>query len=122
VTAAKAIWIVEDDKEIREVTLELFEMEGYDVKAFANGREALDALEESERLPNLILLDLMMPVMDGWEFRRRQLADSRLNKIPVVVATADGGALPKAAELGATELIRKPLDIEELLSLVAKNS
>jgi len=74
---------VEDEKDLRELLAEVLQDHGYTVATAANGREALDRLA-SGPLPALILLDLMMPVMTGWEFRRRQIQDVRIAAIPVI--------------------------------------
>ncbi len=115
------IWIVEDDKDIRDVTIELLEMEGYQVRAFGNGREALDGFQSGTPLPSVILLDLMMPIMDGWEFRRHQLAEPKLKDIPVVVATANGSSTYHSQAMANVDLVRKPIDVDELLATLAKH-
>src|SRR5438046_2792257 len=84
------ILVVEDDPYIRESIQELLELESYTVACAANGKEALDYLEKiGNGLPQLILLDLMMPVMDGFEFRRQQVTSPVLSKIPLIVMSAD---------------------------------
>src|SRR5690349_1561300 len=77
------ILIVEDDADLRDMMAQLLLLEGFDAYAVANGREALDYLHHADA-PNLILLDLMMPVMDGWEFRREQQRDPQLAGVPVI--------------------------------------
>jgi CheY-like chemotaxis protein len=69
-------------------------------------------------LPSVILLDLMMPVMDGWQFRTEQLRDPALAAIPVILISADGTVREKAAALSAAAFLRKPIDVEQLLALV----
>src|ERR1043165_9927085 len=81
------VLIVEDDEDLREMMAQLLTLEGYQAAAVANGREALEYLHDSEK-PHVILLDLMMPVMDGWEFRRKQQADPSLAPVPVIVLSA----------------------------------
>src|SRR3954470_23175677 len=83
------VLVVDDDQDIREALCDLLADAGYRAASVANGKEALIYLKSGE-LPCVILLDLMMPVMDGWEFRRQQQGDPRLSKIPVVVITAAG--------------------------------
>src|SRR5919206_1695644 len=91
------VLVVEDDFAIRETLRELLEDEGYRVAWAANGKEALARLHE--RAPRVILLDLMMPVMDGWEFRVAQQRDPALASIPVVVISADHGLEQKVSSL-----------------------
>jgi CheY-like chemotaxis protein len=109
------VLIVEDDEDLREMMAQLLTLEGYQTATVANGREALDYLQESER-PQLILLDLMMPVMDGWEFRRQQRADPELAPVPVIVLSALDQA--RASNLEADAFLKKPLDFDHLLTLV----
>jgi CheY-like chemotaxis protein len=104
---------VEDDRDIRETLKLSLTILGYKVGAVANGRDALAYLGVNEN-PCLILLDLMMPIMDGWEFRKRQKQDTRVAGIPVVVITADGNARQKAAQMGAIDGIKKPFELAEL--------
>jgi CheY-like chemotaxis protein len=94
---------------------QLLALEGYDSAMAANGREALDYLRRGSA-PRLILLDLMMPVMDGWEFRREQQRDPAIADVPVVVLSAlDRG---RAADVIADDFLKKPLDFDRLLRLV----
>src|SRR5205814_8831977 len=83
------ILVVDDDPDIRDSLREVLEDEGYDVSCVGNGREALDHLKAASPRPCVILLDLMMPVMDGWQFRREQKKlEPELANIPLVVITA----------------------------------
>ena len=109
------VLIVEDDADLREMMAQLLALEGFHAEAVGNGRDALDYLEKGD-CPDLILLDLMMPVMDGWEFRRRQRSNPRLASVPVVVLSALDQL--RAAELGSTAFLKKPLDFDRLLELV----
>ncbi len=111
----RPILIVEDDPDLREMMAQLLTVEGYRPETASNGLEALEYLAHSGR-PAVILLDLMMPVMDGWEFRRRQLQDSRLADVPVVVLSAVNPS--RSGELGGVAFLRKPLDFDRLLALV----
>src|SRR4051794_38724785 len=94
-TAGRTILIVEDDAATRDALSIVLGDEGYTVVGVANGQEAIHHLH-SAAPPNLILLDLMMPIMDGWQFRRAQVQDPRLDSIPVVVLSADGDLKRKA--------------------------
>ena len=110
------ILIVEDDRPLREALTEALTLEGYDVVAVENGEVALRHLRVSTR-PCVILLDLMMPVMDGWTFRRAMLGDPALADIPVVVMTATAAA--QRASTGADDLVlRKPLHMNAVVDVV----
>ena len=85
------ILIIEDDAGIRDMLTMLLEDDDYSVTSATNGQQALNHLHQRERLPQLILLDLAMPIMDGWQFRAAQHADPRLAAIPVVVLSARFG-------------------------------
>jgi CheY-like chemotaxis protein len=111
------VLIVEDDVDLREMMAQLLALEGFHAEAVANGRDALDYLEKGH-YPDLILLDLMMPVMDGWEFRRRQRSNPRLAAVPVVVLSALDQS--RSADLGSTAFLKKPLDFDRLLELVRR--
>jgi CheY-like chemotaxis protein len=111
------ILIVEDDFDIREALTQILEEEGYAVRGASQGREALDLVAEAGA-PRLILLDLMMPVMNGWQFRSEQLKDPALAPVPVLVISADPQVQQKAASLGAAGLLRKPISLDDLLQAV----
>jgi len=117
---AKLILIVEDDLDVARLLGEVLEAEGYDTAIAANGREALDHLQKNNHRPDLILLDMMMPVMDGWKFREEQRKLPALASIPVVTVTADGDARGKAASIQAAGYILKPLSIDTLLDEVER--
>src|SRR2546421_482705 len=113
----RRILVVEDDQEILGTLSGLLEEEGYDVQSVGDGRGALARLRRGP-VPELIILDLMMPGMDGWEFRTIQRADPQLADIPVVAISADTSA--KAAAIDATRFLRKPFRFTELLEVVRK--
>ena len=113
--------IIEDDLAIREMVAEILEHQGFRVASASNGAEALVMLDEGEP-PGLILLDLMMPVMDGWEFRLAQRRDPRLADIPVIVLSAGAGLESRLAALGAEAFIPKPFDLDHLLGTVRRIS
>lgn len=108
------ILLVEDDADIRSALCSILEDEGYEVVSAADGQEALSALRAGAR-PAVILLDLMMPVMDGADFRAAQLRDPRFADIPVVVLTADGRLQQSAQALGAAAAFAKPFELKVLL-------
>jgi CheY-like chemotaxis protein len=109
------VLIVEDDADLREMMAQLLTLEGYGTATASNGREALRLLHEAE-VPKVILLDLMMPVMDGWEFRRQQRADPSIAELPVIVLSALDPN--RASNLAASAFLKKPLDFDRLLQLV----
>jgi len=113
------ILVVDDDPAIREVMEEALSMAGYSVETATDGLEALQRLGEGN-LPRLILLDLMMPVMNGWQFRQRQSADRRLSQVPVVIVSSDRRAGEAAAVLGVAACLTKPVGLDELLEVVAR--
>ncbi len=117
--ARKSILVVEDDAATRDAVALVLEDEGYSVTGVANGQEALLHLRQTAP-PNLILLDLMMPVMNGWEFRKQQTQDPALKSIPVLVISADRAVPQKAAALGARDYLLKPIDLDKLLEAVQR--
>lgn len=110
--SSAAVLVVEDEQDIRETLRDILEMEGYRVRCACNGKEALDALAEMPR-PLLILLDLMMPVMSGYELLQALRANDDLASIPVTVVSAVGDRLAEG-----TAVLRKPVDLETLLHAV----
>ncbi len=115
--AHRPVLIVEDDADLREMMAQLLALEGYVATTVANGLEALEYLERGDK-PDVILLDLMMPVMDGWEFRRQQQAVPTLANVPVIILSAIDQR--RAAEVDAAAFIKKPLDFDRLLELVRR--
>jgi CheY-like chemotaxis protein len=114
------ILVVEDDDDIRESLVEILEDEGYPVEGAKHGQDALERLRSAAVLPCVILLDLMMPVMDGLEFRAQQSLDPGLRDVPVVVITADARFADKAATLHAAGALRKPVSLAELLEVAER--
>lgn len=109
------ILVVEDNDDVREMMAVTLELEGHKVATAANGREALEQLRAGEK-PCLILLDLMMPVMNGWEFRREIEQDPALSNVPVVVVSAATGDIVRKTP--ADGFLSKPIDVERLLDVV----
>ena len=111
-----SILIVDDDRDIRETLQEILEHEGHSVATARNGADALDRVR-SDR-PELILLDLFMPVMDGAEFRRHQLADPAIADIPVIVVSAAAGLEDRVRAMAVAGFLEKPLQLDELFHVV----
>ena len=111
----RSILVVDDDLAAIESLTDILAAEGYTVTSAKNGKEALERLTGAP-LPGLIILDLFMPEMDGWEFRRAQLKDDKLREIPVVVMT---GASVYAG-IDANVIVHKPLDVERFVSLLER--
>jgi CheY-like chemotaxis protein len=118
----KRILVIEDDEGIRSGLQELLESEGYEVQLASDGKVGLDWLTQADPLPCLIILDLMMPVLDGFGFREAQEKEARLASIPVVIMTADGHIQAKRIRTRAADFIRKPVDIFDLLDKVGRLS
>jgi CheY-like chemotaxis protein len=117
VTERPTIFIVEDDTDTREMLGRFLELEGFTVESAANGAQALNRLSGGVRA-NLILLDLMMPVMDGWQFRKEQIRRAELADIPVIVVSAAGR--DRLEKIDADAYLSKPVDLEELLERVSQ--
>ena len=114
-----SILIVEDEHPIRDIITEILEDEGYRVAGATNGLEALKYLRQHAH-PRLILLDLGMPVMTGWEFREHQQRDPQLAEIPVIVMSALPDLDRRAAALKAADCLNKPVNIDKLLGTIAR--
>ncbi|HTL37270.1 MAG TPA: response regulator [Kofleriaceae bacterium] len=112
--------IVEDDPDIRESLGELLGAEGFEVSLADNGKSALDHLGACENLPQVILLDLMMPVMSGEQFRFAQLADARWATIPIVIMSAAQELDQTGERLKAAAVLKKPLGIDPLIDTLRK--
>jgi DNA-binding response OmpR family regulator len=117
----KQVFLIEDDYDIRSSIVELLEEEGIPIEWADNGEEAMKRLLECEEKPSLILLDLRLPVKDGFQFRKEQKAHPDLAGIPIVVLSADGKLKEKSEILGARGILKKPVDVDELLATVRKN-
>ena len=108
------ILVVEDDADVREAVIESLLSVGYRVGWASNGSEALHKLRAMTPQPKLILLDLMMPVVDGWQFREEQLADPTIARVPVVAMTARR----EVQGLSVDGFLKKPIDLAALLAAV----
>ena len=113
------ILIVEDDPDGLATLREILELEGYMVEGATNGEEALTRLRRGPK-PSLILLDLMLPVMNGWQLRQAQQEDPELASIPVIVVSAYKDAAAVAESLGVADFVNKPIQLDELLAKMAR--
>jgi CheY-like chemotaxis protein len=129
-TPMRRVLVVEDDQDVRDTVCETLEDVGYTVSTATNGLLALEALESAldaqsapgaeSTLPDLILLDLMMPVMDGERFLRELRKHPQLSALNVVLLTADSHALTQGIRLGANQGLRKPVQLSDLIATVSK--
>lgn len=111
------VLIVEDDDDLRDSLAELLALRGYKVVGVANGREALDILANGLS-PCLIILDLMLPIVSGWEFRNQQLADPRLSEIPIMVLSGVNNLEIESQRLQAIAFVPKPINFDLLFKTV----
>lgn len=114
-SSAGQVLVVDDDAEVREALRDVLTDEGFDVKVAANGADALDALDR-DGAPAVIILDLMMPVMDGYEFLKQREQNPSLRQVPVVVVSA---TIDPRVESERVIVLRKPIDLERLLATIA---
>jgi CheY-like chemotaxis protein len=118
---ATRLMVIDDDDDLRSALAFIMTSQGYEVAAFGDARQALKHLERGPK-PFLILLDLMMAGMSGWEFRAAQLANPRLAPIPVVVLTAASTLDDAACKLSDLEVVEKPFALDLLLQVVARHA
>ena len=111
------IFIVEDEEDIRDALRDVFEIEGYLVTTANNGKDALDRLSVISK-PDIVLLDLMMPVMNGAEFLLQQKGLGCLTDVPVLIMSADRHTEQKSIAMGVKGHLKKPLELDELLEAV----
>jgi CheY-like chemotaxis protein len=115
---ASHVLVVDDDDDIREAVVEVLRLEGFIVSWAVNGANALEHLRALTDLPDVILLDLIMPVKDGFQFRQEQIGDERLKEIPVVMMTANL-APDKRAE-GVNAFLKKPVNVVDMIEALRK--
>jgi CheY-like chemotaxis protein len=115
----RKVLIVEDDPEIRDLLIEILEANGCEAVGAGNGAQALSYLRHARPLPCVVLLDLVMPIMDGVSFREAQLSDRVLAKIPVIVVSASRDA-PESAQKLKAGFLRKPVETRDLVKAVAQ--
>ena len=113
------ILLVDDDPDLRDSLQLVLEMRGYEVVTARDGADALDYLAAHD-LPRVVLLDLMMPGMNGTEFRERQLRDPRLKDLPVVLLTGAGGHAVEPRVAAGAIVLRKPFDFDRLFELLGQ--
>jgi CheY-like chemotaxis protein len=118
--STRRILIVEDDEAIRESLTAALEDFGYVADCAAHGQQALERLRGAERLPQLILLDLAMPVMDGFQLSQELARDSALSAIPIVIMSADGQLAAKVERTGARGYLKKPMSLDAVLEVVTR--
>ena len=118
--AGKDVLVVDDDRYLCELIVDVLEAEGHMARTAMNGEQALEQVRE--RKPELILLDLMMPVMNGWELAAALKANPEWSDIPVVLITAHHDGESKRQETGAKAVITKPFDIDHLAEVVSTYS
>ena len=118
-TTSPRILVVDDEAFIRSYLEDVLEEEGYEVMGASNGHEALEQLRKGDE-PDLIMLDLMMPVMNGWEFREAQLKDPALARIPVLIVSGAGDVEGEARRLHAAGCVVKPFHPANILSSIAR--
>lgn len=111
------VLVVDDDDAIREALTDLLDAAGFDAVTARDGLDALKLLAALPTAPAFILLDLMMPVMDGWQFRKEQKQDMEIAGIPLVVITATG---KRPVLIDAAELVMKPLDLTQLFAAIER--
>jgi CheY-like chemotaxis protein len=120
-SAAHRILVVEDEEMIRDSIVEFLDDNGYQAVGAANGQQALNTLAAGGVLPCLILLDLMMPIMDGRSFREHQLQTPQIAGIPVVVFSAYRDVAKTASDMNAAGHLSKPLRLPDLLRTVQQH-
>ncbi len=118
---ALRVFVIDDDEDIREVLSQVLTARGYLVDTAAGGSEALARLRSGPP-PALILLDLRMPGMSGWEFRREQRRDPAIADIPVVILSGGAGSPMERMTLDAADVLYKPVDLDELTRKVARHA
>ena len=118
----KTVMLVEDDDDERDALAALLEQEDYRVLQAPNGAVALKILEATPDACQIILLDLMMPIMNGWDFRRLQKRRAELAKIPVVLMSAGAQIAFAVEDLDAAGYVTKPVEIADLIEKVERHS
>lgn len=116
----KHVLVVDDDPALREALEEVVGDSGFGVHSASNGQEALNLMRQLSDKPCVVLLDVMMPVMDGWGFRSAQMADPSLAPVPVIVLSAHADIVDTATKMGAQAHLKKPVDLTALIDAVRR--
>lgn len=116
----KSILVIEDDPDVRDLLTYVLETEGYRVRTASNGVTGLAHLR-SRPAPCVVLLDLAVPVMDGWQFRAEQLKDERLARVPVLIVSGHPSIVQQARSMRVAGYVRKPIDTAQLVELVKQH-
>lgn len=116
----KRILVVEDDPDVREVLVDLLQSLGAVVDTAEDGYTALQQLRRAQAQTDLIILDLMMPILDGYGFRKQQEEDYRIAAIPILLLSADGCIEEKRLKIGAREYVAKPVELSVLTQAVER--
>jgi CheY-like chemotaxis protein len=119
-TAGKNVLVIDDDHDIRDLVVFYLNTNGYQATGASNGEEAIAHLQAAAHT-DLIILDLMMPIMDAWEFRNMQQQDPAIGQIPVVLISATDEVSYEVEPLAAAGFIRKPIDFNHLLATVEQH-
>ena len=117
---SKTLFLIEDDVDLRESLRDLLETEGYAVKQASDGADALEKLKLLTHMPELILLDWMMPRMDGEQFCEAKKEFPQIDAIPILLLTADGRLGEKVHQIGAAMGVAKPVDVDVLLGAIER--
>lgn len=116
----RVVMVVDDDADVREAIADVVAEGGYQTLSAANGKEAMEQLRTAPIRPCVILLDVMMPIMDGWEFRAQQSTDPELGEIPVVVLTAHAHMEEVVRRMQAVDFLEKPFDLSLLMTTIER--
>jgi CheY-like chemotaxis protein len=117
----RVVLVVEDDPDARDAITAILDDAGYDALGAANGLEALGQLGDHKGRCDLILLDLLMPVMNGWDFRRKQRETPAFAQIPVLLMSAGAHMATVSGELNAAGYVTKPVEMSDLLAVVQQH-
>jgi len=112
------ILVVDDDPDVRSFLAAFLELEGFEVGTAGNGVEALHQVDRQQ--PDVVILDLMMPIMDGWDCCRQLRADARTCRVPVIIVSASEDHNHRLSEVGANAFIAKPFDLDSLVGCIKR--